>query len=64
MINLLLNELKLIAKNRHIKDYESKSEDDLIKILSEPKIKISLSKKRIKKIREEFNELRDFLSLK
>ena len=64
MINLLLNELKLIAKNRDIKDYESKSEDDLIKILSEPKIKISLSKKRIKKIREEFNELRDFLSLK
>ena len=64
MINLLLNELKLIAKNSDIKDYESKSADDLIKILSEPKIKISLSKKRIKKIREEFNELRDFLSLK
>ena len=64
MINLLLNELKLIAKNSDIKDYENKSADDLIKILSEPKIKISLSKKRIKKIREEFNELRDFLSLK
>ena len=64
MINLLLKELKLIAKNSDIKDYESKSADDLIKILSEPKIKISLSKKRIKKIREEFNELRDFLSLK
>ena len=64
MINLLLNELKLIAKNSDIKDYESKSADDLIKILSEPKIKISLSEKRIKKIREEFNELRDFLSLK
>ena len=64
MINLLLNELKLIAKNSDIKDYESKSADDLIEILSEPKIKISLSKKRIKKIRDEFNELRDFLGLK
>ena len=48
MINLSLNELKLIAKNRGIKDYKSKSEDDLIKILSEPKTKISHSKKRIK----------------
>ena len=42
MIRLSLNELKLIARNRNIKDYENKSEDDLIEILSEPKIKISL----------------------
>ena len=34
MIHLSLDELKLIAKNRDIKDYESKSEKDLIKILS------------------------------
>ena len=60
MINLSLNELKLIAKNRDIKDYENKSKDDLIKILREPRTK-SLSKKRIKKIREKFNELRDRL---
>ena len=62
MINLLLNELKLIAKNRGIRDYENKSEDDLIKILCEPKPKICLSKKGIKKIREKFNELRDRFS--
>ena len=36
MIDLSLNKLKLIAKNRGIKDYKNKSEDDLIKILSEP----------------------------
>ena len=34
MINLLLNELKLIAKSRNIEDYKNKSENDLMKILS------------------------------
>ena len=34
MIHLSLDELKLIAKNRDIKDYENKSEKDLIKTLS------------------------------
>ena len=34
MISLSFNELKLIAKNRGIKNHETKSEDDLIKILS------------------------------
>ena len=58
MINLSLNELKLIAKIRSIKGYENKSED-LIKILRElnPKPKISLSKKKIKEIKKDFNEL-------
>ena len=37
MISLSLDELKLVAKNRCIKDYENKSGDDLIKILSIPK---------------------------
>ena len=46
MINLSLDELKLIAKNRGIKDYKNKSKDDLIKILSEPKTKISFLKNR------------------
>ena len=36
MINLSLDEMKLVAKNRVIKNYKNKSEDDLIKILSEP----------------------------
>ena len=31
MLNLTLNELKLVAKSRGIKDYENKSKDDLIK---------------------------------
>ena len=44
MLNLTLNELKLVAKSKGIKDYENKSEDDLVKILSEPKIKTSFSK--------------------
>ena len=39
MINLSINELKLVAKNTGIKDYENKPEEDLIKILSESKPK-------------------------
>ena len=57
MINLSLNELKLLAKSRSIKDYKAKSEEDLIKILSEPKPKINHSKKKIKEIKKDFNEL-------
>ena len=52
IINLSLNELKLIVKSRNIKDYKSKSENDLIKILSEPKPKINLSKNKIKEIKK------------
>ena len=37
MINLSPNELKLIAKSTGVKNYESKSDDDSIKILGEPK---------------------------
>ena len=59
MISLSLDELKLVAKNRGIKDHENKSEDDLIKIVSEPKIKTSLSKKKVRDIRKNFNKLRD-----
>ena len=58
MINLSLDQLKLVAKNKNIKGYKDKSEEDLIKILSKPKPKISLSKMRIKEIRGKFNELR------
>ena len=58
MMSLSLNELKLVAKSRGTKDYENKSQDELIKVLSEPKPKISLSKMRIKEIRGKFNELR------
>ena len=58
MIKLSLNKLKQIAKIRSIKPYGNKSEDDLIKIISEPKTKITLFKKRIKDINEKFNESR------
>ena len=37
MINLSLNQLKLIAQIRNISDYENKFKEDLIKALSEPK---------------------------
>ena len=58
MMNLSLNEFKLVEKNRNIKDYKNKSENNLIKILSKPKLKINLSKKKIKEIKKDFNELR------
>ena len=34
MINISLNELRLIAQSRNISDYENKSENDLIKVFS------------------------------
>ena len=58
IINLSLNELNLITKSRNIKDYKNKFENDLIKIPSEPKLKINLSKKKIKEIKKDFSELR------
>ena len=58
MINLSLDELKLVAKNRNIRHYEKKSEGDLIKILSEPKPRISITKKILKEIKKDFSELR------
>ena len=62
MINLLLNELKLLEKSRDIKGYKNESKDELIKIVSKPESKINSLKLRIKEIREEFNELRDRFS--
>ena len=56
-MKLTLNELKLVAKSRGIKDYENKCEHDFIKILSEPKIKTSLSKKKKKLINLDINFL-------
>ena len=58
MINLPLDELKLIAKNRNIQGYENKCKEDLMKILSEPKPKISITKKKLKEIEKDFSELR------
>ena len=58
MINLSLDELRLIAQNRNISDYENKSEEDLIKELIQPKPKIRINRKNLEEIRKDFNELR------
>ena len=55
MINLSLDELKLVAKSRGIKDYENKSEEDLIKILGELKPKISIPKMKRAGIKKDFS---------
>ena len=39
MINLSFDELRLIVQLRNISDYENKSKEDLIKSLSETKLK-------------------------
>ena len=64
MINLSLNELKLIAQGRNISDYENKSEKDLIKALSEPKPKIRINKKKLEEIKKGFYKLRHKFSKK
>ena len=68
MINLSLDELKLIAQSRNISDYENKSKEDLIKALSELKPKLKpetrINKKKFEEIRKDFNELRPRFSKK
>ena len=57
MINLSFDKLILIAKNGNISDYENKSEEDLIKALSEletpkpetPKHEIRVNQNKLKK---------------
>ena len=64
MINLSLDELKLIAPSRNISDYQNKSKKDLVKALSEqkpkpkPNIKIKIYKKKLEEVRKDFYELR------
>ena len=38
MLNLLLNELKLVTKSKGIKSYKSMSKEKLLNVLSEPKL--------------------------
>ena len=73
MINLSLDELRLIAQIRNISDYENKSKEDLIKALSEPKPEtpkpepkpeIRVNKRKLKKLRKDFDELRHKFSKK
>ena len=60
MINLSLDELRLIAQSRNIRDYENKSEKDLLRALSDPKSKpkIRNNKRQLEKTRKDFNKLR------
>ena len=51
------------SESRSVKDYKNKSEEDLIKILSKPKPKTSISKKKIKEIKNDFRELRHKFSI-
>ena len=59
MINLSLKGLKAIAKLRKVKDYKSKSKDELTKILIKPEPKII-----IKKIKNLMKQEVDFLNQK
>ena len=64
MINLSLDELKLIARNRNMRDYEEKSEKDLMKLISKSKPKIQIDKTKLEEVRKDFNELRHKFSKK
>ena len=58
MIDLLLDELKLVAKNRNIRYYEKNPKKSWIRVLSEPKPKIKIDKKKLEEIRKGFYEFR------
>ena len=54
MINLSLDELRLIKQNRKISHYENGSEQDLVKALSKPKIKIRINEKELEEVKKRF----------
>ena len=63
MLNFSLNELKQIANIRRIKGHENMPKERLLSVLSESestKTKKNPDNAEIKKIREDFNKLRDF----
>ena len=74
MINLSLDELRLIAQIGNISDYENKSKEDLIKALSETKPKletpkpepkiVKTNKRKLKKLWKDFDELKQKFSKK
>ena len=68
MLNLSLNELKLFSKSRGIKGHKSTSEERLVSSLNESKSVKESGKNfddaRREKIRNYFNELRDFFKSK
>ena len=58
MLYLSLDELRLVVRNRNIRDYENKS----IKVLSKPKPKIKINKKKLQELRKDFSEVRNKFS--
>ena len=60
MVILTLNELKLIAKIRYIKGYETMSKRRLLRVLNE--FEYNFNRARIKKIREKLKKLKDRFS--
>ena len=86
MINLSLDDLKLIEQIRNLSEYKNNSKEDLIKALSEwdpkpklktklkrkpkkklkpgPKIEIKVNRKKLEKLRKDFDELRHKFSNK
>ena len=60
MVILTLNELKLIAKIRCIKGYETMSKRRLLRVLNE--FEYNFNRARIKKIREKLKKLKDRFS--
>ena len=59
MLDLSLDELKLVAKSRGIKGYNSMSKERLLSALSKPKlIKNNFDNKRLKEIRKYINKSR------
>ena len=67
MLDLSLNELKLIAKSRRIKGYKNIPKERLLSALDESESAESgndFNNARINKTREDFNKLRDFQSQK
>ena len=60
MLNLSLNELKLVTKSKGIKGYKTMSKEILLSPLSELELvekENNFDNKRLKKIRKDFNEL-------
>ena len=64
MINLLLNELKLLAQYRNIGNYENKSKEEFIKALNKSKPKLGIKKHKLKEIKDYFYNLRHRFSKK
>ena len=63
ILNLSVNELKLVAKSRSIKGYKSMTKERLLSAFSElVENKHRFDDERLKKIRKDFNVLRDRFS--